>query len=440
MKRVFIFIVGLLLLSTSFVACGKEDKKEGNKEVLYQYTTDRKTDSVFDIDTLFAVRPQVKDAVVQYGSATGLKSFKFESVGYESESKHLNSTWVFAVLGIPDANVFEKPDGGYPAVILVHGGGGKVYTDWIRWWNKKGFIALAFDTYSQEIDKKGQLVENPEGGPVSKDGTLMDSTDDYKNSWFYHNVINIIYCNNLLRNRDDVDKDRICLTGISWGSVLCEAVSGVDDRFACFAPVYGSGFLYQDSNWIKEGGKYDGKAFDNGNKDKWKALFDTSSYLTYCAKPVLFVSGIDDQCFSTISRAKTYSLTAGKRFYAQHYQLGHGHVWQKTPEIYYFFKHVLYGEDYDLAGNVVSDNGVASFSYEKNTISEVKFVYTLSKEKDSHKWIWSATDVFSDTEGEYKALIPDGATAYFFEASHTDDEYYKTSTEIIVSNGFEEFI
>lgn len=438
MKRIFIVAMILLLLTSSFLAAC--DKKGDKKEVLYQYTTDKKANSIFDVDSLFDIEPQVKDAAVQYGPATGLKSFKFKSVGYESESKILDSTWVFAVIGVPNATAYKMPESGYPAVVLVHGGGGKVYTDWIRWWNNKGFIALAFDTYSQEIDKKGKLVENPEGGPVSTDGTLMDSVDNYENSWFYHNVINIIYCNNILRNRADVDKDRVCLTGISWGSVLCEAVSGIDDRFACFAPVYGSGFLYQDSNWIQESEKYGGKAFNNGNAEKWKELFDTPSYLPYCAKPVLFVSGIDDQCFSTVNRAKTYALTAGKRFYAQHYQLGHGHVWQKTPEICYFFRHVLYGEDYDLVGNVVSDNGIASVSYEKSTVSDVKFVYTCSKEKDSHKWRWSAIDALSESEEVYKAIIPDGVTAYYFEASHFDDEFYKTSTEITVLYGDNEFI
>lgn len=420
----------LMAMTLNFSACGNGGGN-GDEEinVLYQTEGEKKTDGIFNTDELFSVRPTTKKADIEYGALTGLSAFKFESVAYEKEN--LSSTWVFAVMGLPNEAKFPKPQNGYPAVVLVHGGGGQVYTEWIQWWNARGYAAIAFDTYGNELDEMGIRVKNEEGGPGSTDGPLADKSEDYKNSWVYHNVINIIYCNNILRNRDEIDEERICATGISWGSVLCEIASGVDNRFACFAPVYGSGFIADDANWQKEAGKYGGSAFDNGNVETWEKYFDPLSYISYCYKPILFVSGIDDPCFSTVARAKTYSLAKGQTFYAQHYNLGHGHVWYKTPEIYYFFNHVLYGAEYGIV-NHRSDIDEEVFETAENSYSSARIIYTRSVDENSHDWIWESMEVGGE-KGEIRFSVPDGITAFFVEFSHAEDEYYKTSTEIIIN-------
>ena len=49
-----------------------------------------------------------------------------------------------------------------------------------------------------------------------------------------------------------VDPDRIGVTGISWGGYLTCIVAGVDPRFRFAAPVYGCGFLGDNSAWLPE--------------------------------------------------------------------------------------------------------------------------------------------------------------------------------------------
>lgn len=430
MKKILCYFIGVLILITTLVfsACNEDKKSESEPEVLYQLTGDMRTDSMFDVNELYLDQPNIKSANIEYGSATGLSAFKFESVAYEP--KGLTSTWVFAVMGLPNESKFPEPENGYPAVVLIHGGGGQVYTEWIRWWNARGYVALAFDTYSNELDEKGNLVKNTEGGPGSSDGPLADKSADYKNSWVYHNVINIIYCNNILRNRDDIDDKRICVSGISWGAVLCEIVSGVDNRFACFAPVYGAGYIFDDTNWQKAAQNYGGMAFDDGNIERWKNYFDPTAYVGYCYKPILFVSGIDDICFSTVSRVKTYALAKGKTFYAQHYDLGHGHVWYKMPEIYYFFNHVLYGEEYLLVSKTESNDGLISFAVNMSNYSAANLIYTKSVDEDSHDWIWQTEPVYAEN-GIIMVPIQEDFTAFYIEFSYDEDEYYKTSSEII---------
>ncbi|MBQ4269877.1 MAG: dienelactone hydrolase family protein [Clostridia bacterium] len=402
-------------------------------EVLYQMEDVIKEDVMWD-SALFETVPQTKAAEMVYGSALRLEAFKFQSVGYSK--KQLDSTWVFATIGTPSQKKFPMPEGGYPAVILLHGGGGQVYTDWIQWWTNRGFVALAFDNYANQLNKRGDNVANNEGGPTSHDGPIFDDPNDYTDSWVYHAVAGTILSNNLLRQRADVDKNRIGLTGISWGSVIAQITSGVDKRFAAFAPVYGSGYLYEDENWkntVSNSSPADqAKGFGGEDKDKWISLFDPSSYLPYCTRPTLFVSGIDDNCFCALNRTRSAALIKGKAFYAQHHDLGHGHVWQKTPEIYYFFRHVFYGEsfDVDLAANV--DGNQVTLGYANATFAGVKIVYTTSNDPDSHQWIWETEDV-DGVNGKYSYSLPDGVTAFLFETTHTEDEYYRTSTKIYVT-------
>ena len=51
---------------------------------------------------------------------------------------------VFAYLGRPATG-----KGPFPAMVLVHGGGGKAFREWAEHWAKRGYVALAMDTARQ---------------------------------------------------------------------------------------------------------------------------------------------------------------------------------------------------------------------------------------------------------------------------------------------------
>lgn len=378
--------------------------------------------------SLFTTKPQIKAVK---NTNKNLDFFKFKSVGYMP--KHLKETWVFACIGVPDTTSFPMPNGGYPAVILVHGGNGEVYPDWIRWWNKKGYVALAFDTYSNQLTEFSVKEINPEGGVSERNGPLNDSVDDKLNSWTYHVVASIILSNNILRFRSDVNSDLICLTGISWGGVATCFASGVDKRFACFAPVYGAGYLYEDSKWKGLNDKALVNGLSGKNLQEWIKYYDPSSYLTYNIKPTLFVSGINDNCFSVKNRLKSAQLIKGKRFFAQHSDLGHGHLYNNTPEIYEFFQHVLFGKDITIIDGIIVKDGVATLCYTSKQFDTVKFVYTTSKDEDSHKWEFIAKTV-EPINGEYSYPLPEDVVAFAFEVYHFNiSPYWVFSTEIYLN-------
>ena len=53
---------------------------------------------------------------------------------------------VFAYMGYPTT---PMPEGGYPAVVLIHGGMGQAFYEWVLEWTKRGFVAIAPDYDSQ---------------------------------------------------------------------------------------------------------------------------------------------------------------------------------------------------------------------------------------------------------------------------------------------------
>ena len=75
---------------------------------------------------------------------------------------------------------------------------------------------------------------------------------DPKDQWTYHAVAAVIRGHSLLRSFPEVDAEQIGVTGVSWGGYLTCIVDGVDSRFKFAVPVYGCGYLYENSRWLGE--------------------------------------------------------------------------------------------------------------------------------------------------------------------------------------------
>ena len=389
---------------------------------LYQIEDIVKENLMWDTNALYNVIPETR-AMDDIVLADNIEAFKFKSVGYQEK----DNTWVFGAIGTPST---PMPKNGYPAVVLIHGGGGYVFSSWMAYWMDRGYVAIAIDMWGNELNYALQKVTNPEGGPREHDGPNYDSTDDVTQSWVYHSVHNIIMANNLLRARDDVDNTRIVATGISWGGFITNIVSGVDKRFAAFAPVYGSGYIYDDSFWTNGHGTFGGD-----DKEDWIAKYDASSYLPYATKPMLFVSGINDGCFSLVNRMKSAALVKGKVFYSQRSDLTHGNFWMMTPEIYAFFEHVLYGKNtITKIENAYEENGVITLKTSNDLFHTVKLLYTVSKDQDSHKWEWRSITLTKE-KGVFSYTLPADATAYTFELigdsnDKDKDGFFRQSTQV----------
>jgi hypothetical protein len=117
------------------------------------------------------------------------------------------------------------------------------------------------------------------------------------------------------------------------------------------------------------------------------------------------------------------------------YDLTHGNFWNKTYEIYAFFRHVLYGENtLTQFGDIVVVNGKATLQTENDLYHSVNFLYTTSTDADSHQWEWRTLPV-TKADGVYSCAIPENATAYLFEMigdsnSKDKDKNFRQSTPV----------
>ena len=425
MKKIIAAILSLsLLLGTgcSFFPFGNNQSDGGeNKESLplYQIEDVVRSDLLWDTKTLFDCKVTTKEENVDLGE--NIEAFKFQSAPYGN----LQNTWVFAAIGMPET---EKPKDGYPAIVLIHGGGGTVSPNWMKYWMERGFVTLAFDVFGHQLDENLNRVDNPESGPKENYvGSNKDSVDKPYDSWVYHVVYNAIMSNNILRSNANVDKNRIVAMGVSWGGYATCVVSGVDKRFAAFTTLNGCGYLYRDTKWLPGG------EFGGADKETWIALYDPSSYLPYATKPMLFVSGLKDEYFSTYNRIQSASLIKGKAFYSQRRHLDHAN-WPNAGEIYEFFQHVLYKEpSITLEAKIAVEENIATLQYENKTFKSVYFVYTTSKDADSHKWVWESVEVEA-VNGTYSCEIPADATAYLFEMQTTSFLSQSTNVTIVESD------
>ena len=268
----------------------------------------------------------------QWGPGDGVRSLHFAGPVYRGKA-----TRVFAYYATPGSLAKDTSrDKNLPAVVLVHGGGGRAFDQWARLWAQRGYAAVAMDLGGCGAGKK----RLPDGGPDQGDGTKFGAIAAAPGEqWTYHAVANVILAHSLIRSFPEVDAERTGLTGISWGGYLTCIVSGLDNRFKAAVPVYGCGFLHDNSCWL---GRF--KKMSAENRAKWVRLWDPSMYVGSAAMPMLFVNGGQDFAYPPDSHARTCGLVkaAGKtiRFSPS---LRHGHIFDRPKAIEVFIDHYLRG-------------------------------------------------------------------------------------------------
>ena len=156
----------------------------------------------------------------EWGERKGL----VQEVYYAGEPLNGKPTRVFAYYAKPDG----PGPGPFPGMVLVHGGGGKAFSDWALHWAQRGYAAIAMD-----LSGSGPNGRLPDGGPDQSDAVKFRPFEDSdaRNMWTYHAVAAAIRAHSLLAAQPGVDKKRIGLTGISWGGYLTCIIAGLDHRF-----------------------------------------------------------------------------------------------------------------------------------------------------------------------------------------------------------------
>jgi dienelactone hydrolase len=351
---------------------------------------------------------------------------------FESEPVGGKPTRVFAYYAEP-----EKAAGKLPAMVLVHGGGGTAFGEWAQLWAKRGYAAIAMDLGGRGPDGK----RLPDGGPAQDDGSkLPPKKTDLKDVWTYHAVAAVIRAHSLLRELPRVDADRTGITGISWGGYLTCIVAGLDDRFKVAVPVYGCGFIHENSAWL---GRF-AEMPDDWRKT-WVENFDPSRYVGKARMPVLFVNGTNDFAYPLDSYQKTYRLVKD-RLLCVKVNMPHSHKDGWAPAEIGLFVDEKLAEGKPLfrfaeRGHEVRDEDGAKVvhlpvtqKFDGTAVSKVQLHWTTDTKSPWAKRKWQSTDVPVMPGGAtdfYRAVLPkDRPLVWFLTA--TDERKATVSTEHVI--------
>jgi dienelactone hydrolase len=306
-------------------------------------------------------------------------------------------------------------------MVLVHGGGGKAFRDWAEHWASRGYVALAMDTAG--CGPNGPL---PDGGPDQSDTTkFRNFTDDEaRDMWTYHAVSAVIRGASLVASLPEVDSRRIGITGISWGGYLTCIIAGLDHRLKVAVPLYGCGFLGDDSFW-KEKSLAEMRP---DARERWLRDFDPSQYLGGVNCPILFLNGANDFAYPLDSYRASYRLVPAKyRHVSVVLGLKHGHIWT-FDEVDTFVDSVLRGGSPlpQLGPMRIDGDRVSAKVISPVPIKQAALNYTTnSGEWQKRRWQAVPAEVKGNT---ISARLP-GQRPLVYYLSVTDERGLRVSSE-----------
>lgn len=315
-----------------------------------------------------------------------------------------------------------------PAMVLIHGGGGTAYWNWVQKWVDRGYAAIS-------MANNGQLPVGVEENPYEKEwgnwalldgginlpcGDFEHGLRSYDEQWPYCAVANIMLAHSFLRSLPGVDPERIGVTGNSWGGYLTLMSAAVDKRYKFAAPVYGCGFFNE----------FDLHAGSSGPAwERWLALWDPCHYIPQIEVPVSWACGTNDFYFSFGALQKSFALAKIPPYKAVRSPMVHtdgaDEVHGMPAETFALADHFFKGgADLPRCGApVLGKKGKVSVTYELSgrTAQKVELLYLTADEGPWEQREWQRTELPLPKKGcTVTATVPEGAKVLFFNVT-TDD-------------------
>ena len=283
-------------------------------------------------ETVWKEIPEYNPTLSQYSH---IKAITYDGLNYQG-----GKTKIFAYKGLPDGASESSP---VPAIVLVHGGGGHPFLEWIRLWNEKGYAAIAMeltghfptavnagDTETSTAFTYGLTDDFAESGYVSAPNNNYKSEyTEVSEQWAYHAISQVILAGNILRQDNRVDSENIGIMGVSWGGVTTTQVIGYDNRFSFAIPFYGMAYLGEGMN-----------PFGKFSQDYVDSLWTAERNLDNATMPIFWFAYNDDNNFAVNQYVNSYKHSFGKNpknVLTMLGSWGHSHTWAwGKMEPYYY--------------------------------------------------------------------------------------------------------
>lgn len=300
----------------------------------------------------------------------------------------------FAYVGYPDTPV---PHGGFPSVLLIHGGGGTAYPQYAKLWLKQGYAVMILDWYNQRplINQTKMSETKVERAPL----------EGGKRQLHMINVANIVMAHSLLRSLENINQEKIAFVGLSWGSWYGAIVAAVDPRFKggieiyCGAVVRGGKGLYNEGLYNE--GLYNGR-FHHAVK-----------------VPLYWVASTNDQNVTPASLQAGFDECAKLENKSLVIRLPHSHVGFTFPSCFRMVEYFLKGGSGlpKLDSAQLHQKHIRSgiLSKGKGIIRAILCYTEDSQEETTHKRLWKSIPAQFD-ETSVWAELPDKVYQCFLAA------------------------
>ena len=348
--------------------------------------------------------PDFRDAPFEDSKAEGLRAVLVTGYGPADGDKSLSTpnqkplsakvkAEFFAYIGVPEGPV---PEGGFPGIVLIHGGGGTAYPQYARLWVKQGYAVIALDWYNQRPIPPSSPRETNVARVPLPGGKRQDHVS---------NVANMVLAHSLLRSLKNVNPEKTAFVGLSWGSWYGAMVAALDTRFKGGVEIY--------CGDAQKGSSKRAKSFINGR-------------FHHAAKiPLYWVAGTNDQNVTLESLGKGFRECAKLENKSLVIRLPHSHVGFYFDSCLRMAAHFTKGEtglpklsDITQNGNTVS----AKILDPGKGVEYAVLCYTDSTEKVYHKRLWKSIPAKIEKD-VITAELPAGAHQFFLSAYEKKTRY-----------------
>jgi PhoPQ-activated pathogenicity-related protein len=273
-------------------------------------------------------------------------------------------------------------------------------------------------------------VNRTRGRPDQTDDAKFRDFDDksIRDMWTYHAVAAVLRGHTLLATLPEVNKDKVAVTGISWGGYLTCIVAGLDDRLKAAVPVYGCGYLHENSAWKA---RLDG--FSSERRDRWVNAFDPSKYLSGVKCPILFLNGTNDFAYPLDSYQKSYQLVKAPRTLSVRVRLPHGHIWTFGEVDAFIDNQLKAGDPLPEIGAMTLDADVVTAKVTtKEKLKSAQLHYAVATGPwEKREWKSAAAEI---KDGRVTAALPSDRPLVYYLAV-TDKRGLEVSSPHVESSG-----
>lgn len=372
-------------------------------------------DPIFDVDKLLATPLDAK-----VNKQTEKDGIVLEELMYHSEMDGDKRVDIFALFAYP------KGARKLPAILWVMPGLAAAGEYWPTFFAKRGYACLC--------------PEYPQTGYRCTVGynIAVELPADFKNpaelrkSGIYHTAVALLKGTSFLQARPEVDKDRIGVSGSSWGGLFTTLMVGLDPRLKVGSSFFGCGNLQLGSHWW---GSEPEKTRGAEYCETWRATLDPAFRLANRPTPIAWVTGANDSFFWMPSLMRSYESAAGAKSLGLLPNWNHALSEEQDEQVFAWLDAYLKGEPAFLT--------VSPLTIEKEGKKTIAaWTYTGPRKPVAAELIWSLgennwigrywmTLPASLQDGRCTVELPKSACPYHISGTIIDEKKFRYSTPLL---------